>query len=223
MESLGVPATRLSDEELEQQRAKARATRDWALHRGSDEEYQRHSLRTLELEQEYLRRQLRQQALGWKAILDEATRLGSGLRSLIVELEARLDEQATQVSTVPAPPPAAVASAVASIMANGSWSPDPGEPEPALPSHRPRRKGSRWKVWAQPAADDVGRGAARSSATVDWDAVADVALPPSCAGPAGRSPSDSSHDGLLFEDLDLAGHVRGGRGVLECRFSGCVL
>jgi hypothetical protein len=150
MDSLGVPATRLSDEELERQRADAQATRDWASRRGSDEEFQRHSLRTLELEQEYLRRRLRQQTLGWKAVLEEATRLGNGLRALIVELEARLDEEADHGSRTPAPPPAAVAAAVASIVATGSWSPDPpSEPagDVALPSQRPRWKVSRRRAW----------------------------------------------------------------------------
>jgi uncharacterized protein YjbI with pentapeptide repeats len=64
----------------------------------------------------------------------------------------------------------------------------------------------------------------RSSATVDWDAVADVALPSELhrAGLDDLRP-DSSHDGLLFEDLDLAGMSAEDAGVLECRFSGCVL
>ena len=142
MDSLGVPATRLSDEELERQRGNARATRDWASRRGSDEEFQRHSLRVLELEQEYLRRQVRQQALGWKAVLEEAARLGNCLRALIVELEARLDEDAAHRSRTPAPPPGAVAAAVASIVATGSWSPDPPAESASdvdLPGRRPRR------------------------------------------------------------------------------------
>jgi uncharacterized protein YjbI with pentapeptide repeats len=68
---------------------------------------------------------------------------------------------------------------------------------------------------------DVARR--RSSATVDWDAVADVVLPE--LRPAGRNDlrPDSYHDGLQFEDVDLAGTSAEAAGVLECRFSGCVL
>jgi len=64
----------------------------------------------------------------------------------------------------------------------------------------------------------------RSSATVDWDAVAEVALPSELrrAGPDDLRP-DSRHDGLLFEDVDLAGMSAEDAGVLECRFSGYVL
>jgi hypothetical protein len=125
MEFDGVPAAELEDDELEQQRAQAQATREWALHRGTDEQFQRHSLRVLELEQEYLRRQLRRQALDWRAVVDEATRLGNALRGLIVQMEARLDEYTVQATVAsPEPPASAVAAAVAAIMATGSWAPD---------------------------------------------------------------------------------------------------
>jgi uncharacterized protein YjbI with pentapeptide repeats len=64
----------------------------------------------------------------------------------------------------------------------------------------------------------------RSSATVDWDAVAEVALPSELRR-AGRDDlrPDSRLDGLIFEDLDLAGVSAQDAHVLDCRFSGCVL
>jgi hypothetical protein len=125
MDPHGIPAAELDDEKLEQQRAQAHATREWALRRGTDEQFQRHSLRMLELEQEYLRRQLKRQALDWRAVVDEATRLGNALRGLIVQMEARLDEYSVVATvTSPEPPATTVAAAVAAIMATGSWAPD---------------------------------------------------------------------------------------------------
>jgi hypothetical protein len=96
-----------------------------ALRRGTDEQFQQHSLRALELEQEYLRRQLKRQARDWRAVVDEATRLGNALRGLIAQMEARLDE-CSVVATVasPEPPAPTVTAAVAAIMATGSWAPD---------------------------------------------------------------------------------------------------
>jgi hypothetical protein len=68
-------------------------------------------------------------------------------------MEAQLDEHGAQVTGVPASPPPAVTAAVASIMATGSWAPDPDDRAPALPkdsaqpgndvalpSQRPRRR-----------------------------------------------------------------------------------
>lgn len=52
----GVPATELTDEELEQQGTQAHATRNWVFLHGSAEQYARHTTRMLELEREYLRR-----------------------------------------------------------------------------------------------------------------------------------------------------------------------
>jgi hypothetical protein len=68
------------------------------LRRGTDEQFQRHSLRMLELEHEFLRRELRRQALDWRAVVDEATRLGNALRGLIVQMEARLDEYSVKAT-----------------------------------------------------------------------------------------------------------------------------
>jgi Family of unknown function (DUF6158) len=52
----GVPATELSDEELEQQGKQAHDTRNWVFLHGSAEQFARHTTRMLELEREYLRR-----------------------------------------------------------------------------------------------------------------------------------------------------------------------
>jgi len=56
MEPTGVPATELSDEELERQGTLAHATRNWVFLHGTREQFQHHTERMLELEQEYLRR-----------------------------------------------------------------------------------------------------------------------------------------------------------------------
>jgi len=136
MDAYGVPAAQLSDDELESQRRETQATREWALRRGTDEQFHRHTARLLELEQEALRRHLRRQAAEWRSVVDEATRLGNALRGLIADMEARLDEQyaiAVPRESFPAvgPPPEAAAAAAA-IMANRSWAPDQRAPGAAL-------------------------------------------------------------------------------------------
>jgi hypothetical protein len=52
----GLPATELSDAELERQGAHAHATRNWVFLHGTAEQFRTHTERMLELEQEYLRR-----------------------------------------------------------------------------------------------------------------------------------------------------------------------
>lgn len=52
----GVPATELSDEELERQGVHAHAMRHWVFLHGTAEQFRTHTERMLELEQEYLRR-----------------------------------------------------------------------------------------------------------------------------------------------------------------------
>jgi len=52
----GVPASELSDAELEHQGNQAHATRHWVFLHGTAEQFRRHTERMLELEQEYLRR-----------------------------------------------------------------------------------------------------------------------------------------------------------------------
>ncbi|MBA3745311.1 DUF6158 family protein [Sporichthya sp.] len=52
----GVPASQLSDDELEHQGNQAHATRHWVFLHGTADQFRRHTERMLELEQEYLRR-----------------------------------------------------------------------------------------------------------------------------------------------------------------------
>jgi len=52
----GIPASELSDEDLERQGTHAHETRNWVFLHGTAEQFQTHTERMLELEQEYLRR-----------------------------------------------------------------------------------------------------------------------------------------------------------------------
>lgn len=52
----GVPASELSDEELESQGKSAHESRNWVFLHGSAEQFAHHTSRMLELEREYLRR-----------------------------------------------------------------------------------------------------------------------------------------------------------------------
>jgi hypothetical protein len=56
VENQGLSATELSDEELERQGLRAHATRHWVFLHGTAEQFQTHTQRMLELEEEYLRR-----------------------------------------------------------------------------------------------------------------------------------------------------------------------
>jgi hypothetical protein len=91
----GRPARELNDEELEQQGTRAHATRNWVFLHGTAEQYQRHTERMLELEQEYLRRHPKRT---WQGAgddpqqVDEATRLRLALRSLQRQIDAILAE-----------------------------------------------------------------------------------------------------------------------------------
>ena len=89
----GRPARELSDEELEQQGTHAHATRNWVFLHGTAEQFERHTERMLELEQEYLRRHPKRT---WQGAgddpqqVDEATRLRLALRGLQRQIEALL-------------------------------------------------------------------------------------------------------------------------------------
>jgi hypothetical protein len=136
MENYGVPAAQLSDEELERQGAYAHATRNWAFQHATDEQFQRHTLRMLELEQEYLRRHPKPSVQGDRGVVvDDAARLRKALRGLIVQLEALLDEDSGQVAVALPPPP----SASAAMMANGAWSPE-GASGHALEERQPAHR-----------------------------------------------------------------------------------
>ena len=52
----GVPASELSDEELERQGVAAHSSRHWVFLHGTREQYETHTRRMLQLEREYLRR-----------------------------------------------------------------------------------------------------------------------------------------------------------------------
>jgi hypothetical protein len=91
----GRPARDLSDEELEQQGTHAHATRNWVFLHGTAEQYQRHTERMLELEQEYLRRHPKRTWQGTgddPQVVDEATRLRLALRGLQRQIDAILVE-----------------------------------------------------------------------------------------------------------------------------------
>ncbi|MGH3356343.1 MAG: DUF6158 family protein, partial [Nocardioidaceae bacterium] len=97
----GLPARDLSDEELEHQGAQAHATRNWVFLHGTAEQFQRHTERMLELEQEYLRRHPKrtwQGAADEPIEVDEATRLRAAVRGLVTQMEALLSsgEQLTE-------------------------------------------------------------------------------------------------------------------------------
>ena len=93
MDQNGLPARELSDEDLEHQGARAHATRNWVFLHGTAEQFQRHTERMLELEQEYLRRHPKrtwQGAADEPIEVDEATRLRSAVRGLVTQMEALL-------------------------------------------------------------------------------------------------------------------------------------
>jgi hypothetical protein len=91
----GRPARELTDAELEQQGEHAHATRNWVFLHGTAEQFQRHTERMLELEQEYLRRHPKRTWQGSgddPQVVDEATRLRLALRSLQRQVDAILAE-----------------------------------------------------------------------------------------------------------------------------------
>jgi hypothetical protein len=91
----GRPARELTDAELEQQGEHAHATRNWVFLHGTAEQFQRHTERMLELEQEYLRRHPKRTWQGSgddRQVVDEATRLRLALRSLQRQIDAILNE-----------------------------------------------------------------------------------------------------------------------------------
>ncbi len=91
----GRPARELTDTELEEQGTHAHATRNWVFLHGTAEQYQRHTERMLELEQEYLRRHPKrtwQGSGGSDGVVDEATRLRLALRGVQRQIDAILAE-----------------------------------------------------------------------------------------------------------------------------------
>jgi hypothetical protein len=97
MDTTGIPARDLSDAELERQGSSAHATRNWVFLHGTAEQFGRHTIRMLELEQEYLRRHPKrtwQGAADGPAEVDEATRLRAALRGVVTQVEALLADVA---------------------------------------------------------------------------------------------------------------------------------
>ncbi len=96
MESHGMPAQELSDEELERLGTYTHATRTWVLLHGTAEQFRHHTERMLELEQEYIRRHPKRtwQGVGDDALgsagLDEASQLRLALNGVVRQLEALL-------------------------------------------------------------------------------------------------------------------------------------
>lgn len=91
----GRPARELTDAELEQQGTHAHATRNWVFLHGTAEQYERHTERMLELEQEYLRRHPKRTWQGAGSDpqqVDEATRLRLALRGVQRQIEALLSD-----------------------------------------------------------------------------------------------------------------------------------
>ncbi len=102
MDQHGLPARELSDEDLERQGAQAHATRNWVFLHGTAEQFQRHTERMLELEQEYLRRHPKrtwQGAADEPIEVDEATRLRSAVRGLVTQMEALLSSGEEMTAT----------------------------------------------------------------------------------------------------------------------------
>lgn len=93
----GIPATELSDSELERQGTRAHATRNWIYLHGTAEQFQRHTARMLELEAEYLRRHPKRTWQGSgsdldSVPLDRVAQLRQVLRSFAGQMEELLSE-----------------------------------------------------------------------------------------------------------------------------------
>lgn len=92
----GLPASELSDEDLERQGAQAHATRNWVFLHGTAEQFEHHTERMLELEQEYLRRHPKRtwQGRGGGAVeVDRDLRLRQLLRSFTAQVDALLGDE----------------------------------------------------------------------------------------------------------------------------------
>ena len=103
----GSPVGELTDTELEDQGTAAHATRNWVFLHGTAAQFQNHTERMLELEQEYLRRFPKRTWQGSGDVpveQDEATRLRLALRGL--------------------------AGQIAALLADGPQQPTPAESEP---------------------------------------------------------------------------------------------
>lgn len=104
MDSRGVPADQLSDDDLERQGRQAHATRQWVFLHGTAEQFKNHTERMLELEQEYLRRHPKRTWQGRGGDvggigIDRNLRVRQLMRSFTEQIEALLgDEPASSVA-----------------------------------------------------------------------------------------------------------------------------
>lgn len=94
-ESQGVPASELSDQELESQGKRAHETRNWVFLHGSAEQFAHHTARMLELEREYVRRYPKRtwQGSGGAAtdLQQTAASWRETVRGVIAQLEALVE------------------------------------------------------------------------------------------------------------------------------------
>jgi hypothetical protein len=111
METRGMPAAQLSDDDLERQGRQAHATRHWVFLHGTAEQFQRHTERMLELEQEYLHRHPKRTWQGTAGAsagadpveLDRKARLRQVLRGFTDEIEHLLGEDEAQAPVATEP------------------------------------------------------------------------------------------------------------------------
>lgn len=108
----GVPASELSDEELEAQGTQAHATRNWVFLHGSAEQFAHHTTRMLELEREYIRRHPKRtwQGSGGAAsdLQETAEHWRETLTSIVGQLEALIalpDAERAEDGATPAADP----------------------------------------------------------------------------------------------------------------------
>src|ERR687887_803044 len=95
----GLPASKLTDAELERQGARAHATRNWVFLHGTADQFKHHTERMLELEQEYLRRHPKRTWQGAGGVepapgVGRAEQLRQLLRSFQTQMEALIAELA---------------------------------------------------------------------------------------------------------------------------------
>lgn len=113
----GLPASLLSDADLERQGTRAHATRNWVFLHGTADQFRHHTERMLELEQEYLRRHPKRTWQGAAgdaapAAHDRVEQIRHLLRSFGSQMEALLAELAdAQAAAVGAPSATPVAEA----------------------------------------------------------------------------------------------------------------
>jgi hypothetical protein len=115
--AVGVPASQLSDDDLENQGNQAHATRHWVFLHGTAEQFRRHTDRMLELEQEYLRRHPKRTwqgsggADGADAVdlaqLDALSQVRFLTRTYAAAIEALLGARVDTALGIPAPDPSA--------------------------------------------------------------------------------------------------------------------